>query len=92
MKLNRRTAIKGVLAAGVSSQILKVPAAVAQAAPIQVGFLTVKTGPLASGGIQMEQGLTVFFRERGYALGGRKVESHVILRGDRGESRALRRP
>ena len=69
MKLNRRTAIKGALAAGVSSQVLKIPAAVAQAAPIQVGFLTVKTGPLASGGIQMEQGLTVFFRERNYTLG-----------------------
>jgi branched-chain amino acid transport system substrate-binding protein len=77
VKLNRRTAIKGVLAAGVSSQILKVPAAVAQAAPIQVGFLTVKTGPLASGGIQMEQGLTVFFKERNYALGNRKVELHT---------------
>lgn len=77
MKLNRRTAIKGALAAGVSSQVLKIPAAVAQAAPIQVGFLTVKTGPLASGGIQMEQGLTVFFKERNYELGGRKVEVHT---------------
>ena len=77
MKLNRRTAIKGALAAGVSSQVLKIPAAVAQAAPIQVGFLTVKTGPLASGGIQMEQGLTVFFKERNYTLGGRKVEVHT---------------
>jgi branched-chain amino acid transport system substrate-binding protein len=77
VKLNRRTAIKGALAAGVSSQVLKIPAAVAQAAPIQVGFLTVKTGPLASGGIQMEQGLTVFFKERNYQLGGRKVELHT---------------
>jgi branched-chain amino acid transport system substrate-binding protein len=77
VKLNRRTAIKGALAAGVSSQVLKIPAAVAQAAPIQVGFLTVKTGPLASGGIQMEQGLTVFFKERNYELGGRKVEVHT---------------
>jgi branched-chain amino acid transport system substrate-binding protein len=77
VKLNRRTAIKGALAAGVSSQVLKIPAAVAQAAPIQVGFLTVKTGPLASGGIQMEQGLTVFFKERNYMLGGRKVELHT---------------
>src|SRR5262245_65103190 len=57
--------------------MLKVPAAVAQAAPIQVGFLTVKTGPLASGGIQMEQGLTVFFKERNFALGNRKIELHT---------------
>ena len=57
MPINRRTVIKGALAAGVASQALKVPAAVAQAGPIQLGFLTVKTGPLASGGIQMEQGV-----------------------------------
>src|SRR5215472_6451026 len=75
--INRRAVIKGALAAGVASQVLKVPAAPAQAGPIQVGFLTVKTGPLASGGIQMEQGLTVFFKERGYALGNRKVEVHT---------------
>ena len=77
MRVSRRTAIKGALAAGVSTQVLKIPAAVAQAAPIQVGFLTVKTGPLASGGIQMEQGLTVFFKERNYQLGDRKVELHT---------------
>lgn len=73
MKVSRRTAIKGALAAGVSTQVVKIPAAVAQAAPIQVGFLTVKTGPLASGGIQMEQGLTAFFREKNYTLAGRKT-------------------
>ena len=64
MSMNRRTVIKGALAAGVASQTLRVRAAVAQAGPIKVGFLTVKTGPLASGGIQMEQGLTAFFKER----------------------------
>ena len=62
---------------GRGTQVLKVPAAVAQAGPIQVGFLTVKTGPLASGGIQMEQGLTVFFKERNNMLAGRKVELHT---------------
>ncbi len=49
----------------------------AQAGPIRVGFLTVKTGPLASGGIQMEQGLTVFFKERNNMLAGRPVELHT---------------
>ena len=68
MTVNRRTVIKGALAAGVATQVLKVPAAPAQAAPIRVGFLTVKTGPLASGGLQMEQGLTVFFKERNNML------------------------
>ena len=77
MTVNRRTVIKGALAAGVATQVLKVPAAPAQAAPIRVGFLTVKTGPLASGGLQMEQGLTVFFKERNNMLAGRPVELHT---------------
>ncbi len=77
MALNRRTVIKGALAAGVASQALKIPAAVAQAGPIKVGFLTIKTGPLASGGLQMEQGLTVFFKERDNKLAGRPIELHT---------------
>jgi branched-chain amino acid transport system substrate-binding protein len=88
MKVTRRTAIKGALAVGASTQVVKIPAAVAQAAPIQVGFLTVKTGPLASGGIQMEQGLTAFFREKNYTLAGRKVEVHT---GDTGGNPAQTR-
>ena len=77
MKMNRRTVIKGALAAGVATSALKVPAAVAQAGPIKVGFLTIKTGPLASGGLQMEQGLTVFFKERDNKIAGRAVELHT---------------
>ena len=74
MTVNRRTVIKGALAAGVATQVLKVPAAPAQAAPIRVGFLTVKTGPLASGGLQMEQGLLTFLKDRKNMLGNRPVE------------------
>src|SRR3982074_1549086 len=77
MTVNRRTVIKGALAAGVASQVLKVPAAPAQAGPIRVGFLAGKPGPLASGGLQMEQGLTVFFKERNNMLAGRPVELHT---------------
>ena len=77
MKMNRRTVIKGALAAGVATQTLKVPAAVAQAGPIKVGFLTIKTGPLASGGLQMEQGVNLFFKERGMKLGNRAVEVYT---------------
>ena len=77
MNVNRRAVIKGTLAAGVATQVLKVPAAPAQAAPLRVGFLTIKTGPLASGGLQMEQGLTVFFKERNNTLAGRPVELHT---------------
>ncbi|MGZ5084971.1 MAG: ABC transporter substrate-binding protein [Usitatibacter sp.] len=42
--------------------------------PIRVGLITVKTGPLASGGIDMERGLVQYLRERGNVMGGRKVE------------------
>ena len=74
MKLSRRTAMKGALAAGLATQAFKIPAALAQAAPIRVGFLTIKTGPLASGGLQMEQGLVTFFKERNNMMAGRPVE------------------
>ena len=56
MSVNRRTVLQGALATGVATSALKLPAAVAQTGPIKVGFLTIKTGPLASGGLQMEQG------------------------------------
>jgi branched-chain amino acid transport system substrate-binding protein len=34
----------------------------------------VKTGPLAQGGIQMEQGVLTYLRENDYTIGGRKVD------------------
>src|SRR5262245_37871806 len=74
MSMNRRRVLKGALAAGVAASALKVPAAVAQAGPIKVGFLTIKTGALASGGLQMEQGMQTFFKERNNMLAGRPVE------------------
>jgi branched-chain amino acid transport system substrate-binding protein len=48
--------------------------AIAQAAPFKLGLLTVKTGPLAQGGIQMEQGVVTFLKEVNYTFAGRKVE------------------
>jgi len=73
MSLNRRAVLKGTLAAGAAASAL-VPAAVAQPGPIKIGFLTIKTGPLASGGLQMEQGLLTFLKQRGNMLAGRPVE------------------
>ncbi|HKE38742.1 MAG TPA: ABC transporter substrate-binding protein [Casimicrobiaceae bacterium] len=49
----------------------------AQTEPIRIGLMTVKTGPLASGGIDMERALTQFLRERNNTLAGRKVELFV---------------
>src|SRR5256886_12206029 len=48
--------------------------AFAQNDPLRVGFLTVRTGPLAAGGKQMEDGINLFLKERNYTLSGRKVE------------------
>jgi len=71
--IERRTVLKGMLATGASAATLPLPA-IAQAAPFKIGLLTVKTGPLAQGGIQMEQGIVTFLKEKGSTLAGRKVE------------------
>jgi branched-chain amino acid transport system substrate-binding protein len=55
--------------------------AIAQGEPARIGLLTVKTGPLAQGGNQMEQGITVFLKDRGNVLAGRKVELVVADTG-----------
>src|SRR3954470_8222335 len=73
MTVHRRTVLKGMLGAGVSAVALQAPAVHAQA-PFKIGLLTVKTGPLAQGGIQMEQGLATFLKEKNNTLGGRKIE------------------
>jgi branched-chain amino acid transport system substrate-binding protein len=52
-----------------------------QSGPIRVGLVTVKTGPLASGGIDMERALEQYLKERNYTLGGRKVELVVADSG-----------
>ena len=46
----------------------------AQADTLRIGFLTVRSGPLAAGGRQMEEGIQLFLKERNNTLAGRKVE------------------
>ena len=75
-KLRRRAFLAGTAAAAA----LPMPA-IAQNKPIRIGLLTVKTGPLAQGGIQMEQGANLFLKDRNNMLAGRKVE---LLVGDTG--------
>jgi branched-chain amino acid transport system substrate-binding protein len=48
--------------------------AAAQQEPLRIGFLTVRTGPLAAGGRQMEEGINLFLKERNNTLAGRKVQ------------------
>src|SRR5499427_6972019 len=79
MTFNRRRFIQAT-GAGVSASVL--PSFVlAQGAPIRLGLMTVKTGPLASGGIDMERALVQYLKERNNMLAGRKVELFV---GDSG--------
>lgn len=53
----------------------------AQSDPIRIGFLTVRSGPLAAGGKQMEEGINLFLKERNYTLAGRKVELTIADTG-----------
>jgi branched-chain amino acid transport system substrate-binding protein len=73
-KVTRRKFMAGT-AAGAALATFKFPApAIAQAAPFKLGLLTVKTGPLAQGGIQMEQGVVTYLKEKNNTMAGRKVE------------------
>ena len=79
MSIRRRTVLQGMLA---TTAAVAMPAvARAQGAPFKLGLMTVKTGPLAQGGIQMEQGIATFLKEKNGAFGGRKVELLVADTG-----------
>jgi branched-chain amino acid transport system substrate-binding protein len=80
-RISRRTLLAGA-AVGSAAALGRFPTpAIAQAAPFKLGLLTVKTGPLAQGGIQMEQGVLTYLKEKNYTIGGRKVD---FISGDTG--------
>src|SRR5262245_63158683 len=54
---------------------------IAQSAPLKIGLLTVKTGPLAAGGIHFEEGITSFLKDKNFALSGRKIDLIVADTG-----------
>ena len=67
LHLLNRLLVAGLFAAGLGAS--------AQAAePIRVGFLTIKSGALAAGGKQMEDGLRLFLKERNNTIAGRQIE------------------
>jgi branched-chain amino acid transport system substrate-binding protein len=80
LTLSRRSFLAGstALAAGAAGLPTR---ARAQSKPIRIGLLTVKTGPLAAGGIQMEQGTLLFLKDRNNTIAGRKVELVVADTG-----------
>ena len=73
-KVSRRTLLAST---GAAAALGSFPApAIAQAAPIKIGLLTVKVGPLAQGGIQMEQGVLTFLKETNYTIAGAQGRFH----------------
>jgi branched-chain amino acid transport system substrate-binding protein len=80
MGISRRGFVTGVAGIGLSS-VAPRSRAWAGDGPIRIGLLTVKTGALASGGIDMERALNMFLKERDYTMSGRKVE---LVTGDTG--------
>jgi branched-chain amino acid transport system substrate-binding protein len=74
MTFNRRRFVQAAGATAVAGFAGNV---FSQSNPIRLGLMTVKTGPLASGGIDMERALIQYLKERNYTLSGRKVELFV---------------
>ena len=77
--MNRRKFLAGTAAAAATAS-LPMPAN-AQNAPMKIGLLTVKTGPLAAGGIHFEEGITAFLKDKNFTLSGRKIELIVADTG-----------
>src|ERR1700675_3564931 len=55
------------------SAVLAVP--VSGQEPVRLGVLTIRSGPIASCGRQMEDGLQFALKERGGAVAGRRVQA-----------------
>src|SRR5438477_8966544 len=77
MRFTRRRFVQAMALASLGASL---PAR-AQAGPIRLGLMTVKAGPLASGGIDMERALAQYLKEHSATMAGRKVE---LLVGDSG--------
>jgi branched-chain amino acid transport system substrate-binding protein len=46
--------------------------------PIRIGLITVRTGPLAGPGKQLENGFNLFLKERNNEIAGRKIELTIL--------------
>ena len=78
--MSARLTRRKFMAGSVGAATLPMPA-IAQNKPIRIGLLTVKTGPLAQGGLQMEQGTALFLKDCGSRMAGRPLE---LVIGDTG--------
>src|SRR5437773_1966086 len=71
-KTSRRRFLAGS-AAATGAAAFPMPS-IAQNAPLKIGLLTVKTGPLAAGGIHFEEGISSFLKDKNFTLSGRKID------------------
>lgn len=77
MTISRRQFVGTLAGAGLATTATPRVLLAQSSEPIRVGLLAAKTGPLASGGIDMDLALTMFLKERDNVLAGRKVELTV---------------
>lgn len=75
--MSKKLLSKVVSGALLASVVMSTSVIAQDNAPIRVGFLTIKSGALAAGGKQMEDGIRLFLKERNNMLGNRKVELFV---------------
>jgi branched-chain amino acid transport system substrate-binding protein len=76
LRLNRRTALKGVGALAVTAAAgtaLKAPA-IAQNAPIRIGSVATLEGPFATGGQDAYRAMEMLFQAENMTIGGRRIE------------------
>src|SRR5436309_15039996 len=74
MTISRRRFAASLAGAAITSLAGPNLASSQNSGAIRVGLLAAKTGPLASGGIDMDLALAMFLKERDNTLAGRKIE------------------
>jgi branched-chain amino acid transport system substrate-binding protein len=77
--VRRRSLLRGAAAVALATGLPS--PAYTQPKPVKIGLLTVKTGPLAQGGLQMEQGTRLYLKDANDTMAGRKVELVVADTG-----------
>ncbi len=70
----RKPFLATACALGTAAAMLLSQSVQAQSEPIRIGFLTVRSGALAAGGRQLEEGIQLFLKERNNMIAGRRVE------------------
>jgi branched-chain amino acid transport system substrate-binding protein len=72
--ISRRQFVSTAAGAGIASVVAPGLAFAQSSEPFRLGLLAAKTGPLASGGIDMDLALNMFLKDRNDTLAGRKIE------------------